>query len=144
PPLRDKKSIKAIWTGLKDGTIDMITSDHMPVDIEHKKIEFEYAQYGTIGLESAFGSLSSQLELSETIAFLTRGRKRFGLEEPEIKEGANANLTLFIPGGQRKFEREDIFSTSKNSLFLGSEITGQVVGIISGDICTLNDQSIKI
>lgn len=144
PPLRDKKTVKAIWAGIKDGTIDMITSDHMPVDIEHKKIEFEHAQYGTIGLESAFGSLLSQLELSETIDLLTRGRKRFGLEEPEIKEGSTANLTLFIPGGQRKFGKEDIFSTSKNSLFIGTEITGEVIGIISGDICTLNDQSIKI
>ena len=144
PPLRDKKSIKAFLAGLKDGTIDMITTDHMPVDIEHKKIEFEHAQYGTIGLESAFGSLLSRLELSETIELLTRGRKRFGLEEPEIKEGSIANLTLFSPNGKRKFEREDIFSTSKNSLFIGSEISGQVFGVISGDICTLNEQSIKI
>src|SRR5690606_2562261 len=144
PPLRDKKSITAIWAGLKDGTIDMITSDHMPVDIEHKKIEFEHAQYGTIGLESVFGSLANHLEIPEVIDLLTRGRKRFGLEEPEIKEGSTANLTLFTPGGQRTFERENIYSTSKNSLFLGSEITGHVIGIISGDICTLNDQSIKI
>lgn len=144
PPLRDKKTIKSLLAGLKDGTIDMITSDHMPVDIEHKKIEFEHAQYGTIGLESAFGSLLAILGLNDTIDLLTRGRERFGLLEPEIKEGSIANLTLFSPNGQRIFEKEDIFSTSKNSLFMGSEITGQVIGIISGDICTLNDQSIKI
>jgi dihydroorotase len=141
PPLRDKKSIKALWAGLKDGTIDMITTDHMPVDVEHKKIEFEHALYGTIGLESAFGSLLSNTGLFETIDFLTRGRERFGLKEPEIKEGEAANLTLFTPKGKEQFGRENIYSTSRNSLFLGTEITGKVIGIISGDICNLNDQS---
>lgn len=144
PPLRDKKSIKSLLAALKDGTIDMITTDHMPIDIEHKKIEFEHAQYGTIGLESAFGSLLSNFGINEAIDLLTRGRKRFGLEEPEIKIGSPANLSLFTPYGERKFGREDIFSTSKNSLFTGYGITGQVIGIISGDICTLKDQSIKI
>jgi len=138
PPLRDKKSIKALWAGIKDGTIDMITTDHMPVDVEHKKIEFEHAHYGTIGLESAFGSLLSNLSLEETVNLLTRGRERFGLEEPKIKSGASANLTIFTPEGKSKFERENIFSTSKNSVFLKKEIKGKVLGIISGDICILN------
>lgn len=142
PPLRDKKSIKALWTGLKDGTIDMITTDHMPVDIEHKKIEFEHALYGTIGLESAFGSLLAVSNLDQTIDFLTRGRERFGLEVPEIKEGKTANLTFFTPEGKGEFGLENIRSTSKNSLFLGFKITGKVIGIVSRDICTLNDQSI--
>lgn len=141
PPLRDKKSIKALWAGLKDGTIDMVTTDHMPVDIEHKKIEFEHALYGTIGLESAFGSLLSHVSLEDTIDLLTRGRERFGLVNPAIIQGERANLTLFTPIGKTKFGSKNIYSTSRNSLFLGSEITGNVLGVISGDICTLNDQS---
>ncbi len=141
PPLRDKKSIKALWVGLKDGTIDMITTDHMPVDIEHKKIEFEHALYGTIGLESAFGVLLANSSLDETIDLLTRGRERFGLEDPEIKESKAANFTLFTPKGKSTFGVENIYSTSRNSIFTGSEIAGKVIGIISGDICTLNDQS---
>lgn len=141
PPLRDKQSLKALKAGLKDGTIDMITSDHMPVDIEHKKIEFEHALFGTIGLESAFGSLLSNFSLEETIDLLTRGRERFGLANPKINEGEPANLTMFTTAGKEPFGREHIYSTSKNSLFMGYEISGRIIGIISGDICTLNDQS---
>jgi dihydroorotase len=59
PPLRIESDCKALVEGLKDGTIDMVTSDHNPINIEHKKIEFDYAENGTIGLESAFGALNS-------------------------------------------------------------------------------------
>ncbi|VAW25721.1 Dihydroorotase, partial [hydrothermal vent metagenome] len=52
PPLRTLKDTKALIKGINDGTIDMITSDHNPIDIEHKKVEYKNAKYGTIGLES--------------------------------------------------------------------------------------------
>lgn len=133
PPLRTKKDIKALIKGLKDGTIDMVTSDHNPIDIEHKKVEFEHALYGSIGLESAFGSLLNLFSLEETIAFLTKGRARFGIPEPEIKEGNTVNLSLFTPDGAYVFTKENIRSTSKNSLFLNSTLKGKVYGIISGN-----------
>ena len=57
PPLRTKKDTEALVAGVLDGSIDCITSDHNPIDIEHKKVEFDRAKYGTIGLESLFGSL---------------------------------------------------------------------------------------
>lgn len=133
PPLRTKKDIKALIKGLKDGTIDMVTSDHNPIDIEHKKVEFEHALYGTIGLESAFGSLLNLFSLEETIAFLTKGRTRFGIPEPEIKEGNEANLSLFSPEGTYVFTQQNILSTSKNSLFLNSTLKGKVYGIVTGN-----------
>lgn len=132
PPLRTKKDIKALIKGLKDGTIDMVTSDHNPIDIEHKKVEFEHALYGTIGLESAFGSLLNLFSLEETIAFLTNGRARFGIPVPEIKEGNKANLSLFSPEGISVFAPQNIGSSSKNSIFLNSALKGKVYGIISG------------
>jgi dihydroorotase len=133
PPLRTKKDTKALIKGLKDGTIDMVTSDHNPIDIEHKKVEFENALYGTIGLESAFGSLLNVFSLEETIAFLTKGRARFGIPEPEIKEGNKANLSLFTPEGKYVFTSQNILSSSKNSVFLNSTLKGKVYGIISGN-----------
>jgi len=133
PPLRTKKDIRALIKGLKDGTIDMVTSDHTPIDIEHKKVEFEHALYGTIGLESAFGSLLNIFSLEETIAFLTKGRTRFGIPEPEIKEGDRANLSLFTPEGKYVFTSQNIHSSSKNSIFLNSTLKGKVYGIISGN-----------
>lgn len=53
PPLRSQTDIDALIEGVKDGTIDMVTSDHNPLDVEHKRVEFDHASYGTIGLESA-------------------------------------------------------------------------------------------
>mgnify|MGYP002795022029 CR=1 FL=1 len=132
PPLRTKKDIKALIKGLKEGTIDMVTSDHSPIDIEHKKVEFEYALFGSIGLESAFGALLQVFTLDETIKFLTGSRKRFGLKIPVIKEGKRANLSLFSPEGTYNFTTQHIHSSSKNSIFLDSKLNGKVYGIISG------------
>lgn len=139
PPLRTKKTLKSLLAGLKDGTIDMVTTDHTPIDIEHKKVEFEQALYGTIGLESAFGALLNIVSLEETIDYLTRGRGRFGIAVPEIAKGKTANLSLFTPKGKYTFTKENIFSSSRNSLFLEHELTGKVYGIISGNNIKINE-----
>jgi len=137
PPLRTKSDSKALIKGLKNGTIDFVTSDHIPMDIEHKRVEFDNAKSGSIGLESAFGALNTIFELEETVSFLTKGRSRYQVETPELKEGCKACLTLFNPDGEYTFETTDILSTSKNSMFLGSELKGKVYGIINNDQSTL-------
>lgn len=139
PPLRNKQDIKSLIKGIKDGTIDMVTSDHNPIDVEHKKVEFEHALYGTTGLETSFGGLLTMTDVHTSIALLTRGRTRFGIEEPEIEEGSHADLSLFTPTGKKLFSIQDISSTSKNSLFLEKELKGKVYGIISGNQQTLRD-----
>ena len=70
PPLRTAKDIKALIKGLNEGTIDAVTSDHNPIDIENKKIEFDHALYGSIGLESCFGALNNTLDIEKTIKYL--------------------------------------------------------------------------
>ena len=138
PPLRTNTDIEALIEGLKDGTIDMITSDHNPIDIEHKKIEFDHAKYGTIGLESAFGTLLTTFTLKKTVELLTRGKSRFGIQPSIVDIGHEANLTLFNPKGSREFDVSMIRSTSKNSMFLGSEVLGTVYGIINNNQIILN------
>ncbi|MDR5590113.1 dihydroorotase [Christiangramia sp. SM2212] len=133
PPLRTKKDIKALIKGLKDGTIDMVTSDHNPIDVEHKKVEFDNALYGSLGLETAFGALCKIFETETAVKFLTNGKIRFNIEDHEIKEGEIADLSLFVPGEEYKFSEKDIFSTSKNSIFLNKELTGKTIGIISNN-----------
>ncbi len=80
PPLRTDSDLEALINGLKDGTIDMVTSDHNPIDVEDKKIEFEYAKNGTLGLESAFGALNSLFTTKKAVQLLTKGKQRFGLK----------------------------------------------------------------
>ena len=131
PPLRTEKDRKALIKGLQNGTIDMVTSDHNPIDVEHKKVEFDNALYGTIGLESAFGALNSVLDLDKTIALLTAGKERFGITRNAIKEGEKVDLSLFSPGENYTFGKNDIFSSSSNSIFLNKKLSGKGNGVVT-------------
>ncbi len=133
PPLRTKRDTKALLKGVLEETIDFVTTDHTPLDVEEKSIEFDNAAYGTIGLESAFGILSQLFDLETTVSLLTKGRERYGLETPKFDIGEKACLTLFNPEGTYIFTKENCISTSKNSAFLGLEHKGKVYGIISNN-----------
>jgi dihydroorotase len=138
PPLRTETDRLALIGGVKNGTIDMITSDHNPIDIEHKKMDFDTAKSGTIGLESAFGALLTVLPVETVIEKLTAARTAFGIESPSITEGAKANLSLFNPEGKNTYTSEAIRSKSKNSAFIGTEIKGKVYGIVNQNQLILN------
>ncbi|MCV2487084.1 dihydroorotase [Flavobacterium sp. SH_e] len=131
PPLRTEVDRQALLNGVADGTIDLITSDHNPIDIEFKKMEFDTAKNGTIGLESAFGALLTVLPVETIVSKLTAARSIFGLENNTIEEGAKANITLFTTEGKSTFTKENILSKSKNSAFLGTELKGSVYGIFN-------------
>ena len=133
PPLRTENDRKALLKGIKDGAIDMITSDHNPIDIEHKKMEFDGAKSGTIGMESAFGALMTVLPLEIVIEKLTSGKETFGIEIQTINEGSRANITLFNPEPKNLFTKSSILSKSKNSAFLDMKLQGKVYGIVNQD-----------
>ncbi|NNK88294.1 MAG: dihydroorotase [Flavobacteriaceae bacterium] len=133
PPLRTEDDRKALVAGLKDGTIDMVTSDHNPLDIELKKVEFDHASFGTVGLESAFGALQTVLPYKTAIRLLTRGRARFHNPGPSITVGDPLDVTLFDPDFSYGFTRADILSKSKNSIFLNSKLKGRVYGVMSNN-----------
>jgi dihydroorotase len=133
PPLRTSKDISALKQGLKEGIIDFVTSDHTPIDIEEKRIEFDNATYGTIGLENAFGVLNKLFDTETAVSLLSKGRERYGLSPVTIKKGSLANLTLFDPESEYIFTKEDCISTSKNSMFFGEKMKGKVYGIIANN-----------
>lgn len=138
PPLRTEADRLALIEGVRNGTIDLITSDHNPIDIEHKKMDFDTAKSGTIGLESAFGALLTVLPLETVIEKLTAARALFGIENPTISVGAISNLSLFNPEGKSTFTSESILSKSKNSAFIGTETKGKVYGIMNQNQLILN------
>ena len=132
PPLRTEKDVKALIKGVSDGTIDMIVSDHNPIDVENKKVEFENGLYGTTGLESLFGSALTALPLETVVKCLTENpMNRFGIPGSLIEEGEVADLTLFDPEVKYVFTEDRIMSKSKNSAFLGKNLKGQAYGIYS-------------
>lgn len=139
PPLRPDTERKALIKGILDGTIDCITSDHNPIDIENKKLEFDLAKDGTVGLESAFGALQTLLPLDIIVEKLNAAKAIFGIENHEIAEGAPASFTLFNPEGNWTFEKTDIKSKSKNSAFLGQKLKGKAYGIYNQGKLILNN-----
>lgn len=138
PPLRDEATRKALLKAVKDGVIDAITTDHNPIDIEHKKMEFDLAKDGTIGMESAFGALGTILPAEVIVSKLTAGRKLFGLDQVSLAEGEKACLTLFDPDADWTFSADDILSKSKNSAFLGKKMKGKVYGVFNNGQLILN------
>ncbi|MDG2357113.1 MAG: dihydroorotase [Polaribacter sp.] len=139
PPLRTKTDVKGLQKAIKSGVIDIITSDHNPIDIEHKKVEFSEAKNGVIGLESAFGAINSVLNLEDFIANLTSKPKAiFGLENHSIKENNIAEITLFNPQKEYNFTKENIISTSKNSPFLNKKLKGNAYGIYANKQLIIN------
>jgi dihydroorotase len=139
PPLRDETTRKALIEAVIDGTIDCITSDHNPLDIEHKKLEFDLAKDGTIGLESAFGALQTVLPLEVIIEKLTACKSIFGIENSTINIGETANLSLFETKRDWKFVKENILSKSKDSAFLGQTMKGKALGIINNGQLIINN-----
>lgn len=137
PPLRTKVDVDALIVGIKDGTVDMITSDHNPLDVELKKVEFDHAEYGTIGLETAFGALLKNFTLKQTIGLLTRGKERFGIINSPIQKGEKADLTLFNPNKTYNFTKENIYSKSHNSMYLNTQLKGEVYGVIANNAMKL-------
>jgi dihydroorotase len=135
PPLRSQEDVNALWDGLLDNTIDVICSDHTPQDIESKEQEFDTAAFGMISLETTYALLQStntKLSLSQLISKLTiNPRKIVKLSIPELKEGVDANLTLFSPSQKWTLGLREIKSKSRNTPFIGKSFTGKVLAIVN-------------
>jgi dihydroorotase len=129
PPLRNEGDRQALIAAVLDNTIDCITSDHNPIDIENKKMEFDLAKNGTIGMESAFGALQTILPLEKIIEKLTFGKSILGFENQKVKVKNKAIFTLFTVDDNWTFGKEHILSKSKNSAFIGQQMKGKVIGI---------------
>ena len=133
PPLRTETDRKALIDGVLNNVISVITSDHCPVNIEQKQLEYDLADYGSIGLESAFGALQTILPTEVIVEKFTSKKSYFNIENSSISEGNKAELTLFNPNEEWVFGKENILSFSKNSIMIGKKMKGKVYGIITNN-----------
>ena len=132
PPFRLESDKKALIEGVKDGTIDCIVSDHIPQDEECKKLEFDYAEFGMLNLETLYAQLSAVFTKEVLVnAIAVNPREILGLDLPEIKVGSVANLTVFDPDLKWEFKKSK--SKSKNSKLLGTELKGRAIALVNGE-----------
>ena len=143
PPLRSAADRTALIEGLLDGTIDVLVSGHKPEDVENKKLEFDHAAFGMTNLETAFAvarTFAKELPLEVILEKMTVNPRRIlNLPQPEIKENAEANLTFFQPDAGWVYAGEKVRSKSKNSPFIGMELTGKVFGTVHKGQFTRNE-----
>lgn len=136
PPLRSEQNRKELIKLLKAGKIDVISSDHSPEDEEHKKLEFDHANFGMASIESFFPVLYTAvghaMDLDKLVAtFSINPRRILDLEIPEIKEGVRANLTVFSITEKSIFEKKHLKTKAYNVAEIGKELIGKVIAVYS-------------
>lgn len=136
PPLRAETDRLALIKGLKDGTIDCISSNHCPRETEAKELEFAYADFGAAMLSTAFAAartgIDDALSEEELISLLTtKPAEIYGLSVAKIKEKQQAELTFYQFDEQWTPTLNDIKSKSKNAPLIGKKLKGKVIGVLN-------------
>ncbi len=138
PPLRTWKDVQAIKDALRDGTIDVVATDHAPHAPHEKQWEFADAPFGIIGLETAFPLTmglvdEGVLTLEQAIAKLTCEPARvFGLKKGTLAAGADADVTIIDPAESWEVDPTRFRSKSRNSPYGGWKVKGRVHRTIVG------------
>ncbi len=131
PPLKGHEDVEGLFAGLADGTIDAIASDHAPHDKDSKLVEFSRATVGILGLQTSLPllvemSLKGAMSRKRMVDLLCAGPSRsFGLPYGTLKVGSDADVVVLDPKRTWVFSEQDVRSKSKNSPFVGKELTGQ-------------------
>ncbi|MEK7868318.1 MAG: dihydroorotase [Candidatus Omnitrophota bacterium] len=133
PPLRTKDDVLAIKEGLKDGTIDVIASDHAPHTENEKEIEFEHAEFGSIGLETELAVSVTELigkgllTWSELVKKISLNPARIlDINKGTLGSGKDADITIVSPDKEWVVNKVGFVSKSKNSAFIGRKLKGVV------------------
>ncbi|MCO6494766.1 MAG: dihydroorotase [Bacteroidetes bacterium] len=143
PPLRTEKHRKALIAGLKDGTVDAISSGHRPLDTEVKDVEFIYAKYGASTLQSVWPMLIKELEnklsISQIASFLSYGPETvLGINPSQFEYGYIDNFVITNPKSDWMLDKKSNMSLSENSPFMNINHNFRVIAIFSKNKLTFN------
>ncbi|MEO7209710.1 MAG: dihydroorotase [Chitinophagaceae bacterium] len=135
PPLRSRTDMMALRKAVLNGDVDCIVTHHQPHDWDEKTVEFEYAKFGMIGLQTCFAVINTILPtLSDTQLielFSTNARSIFNLPSAGIEEGLPAEFSIYKRSGNFVFDEKENYSLSKNSAFFGKKLNGSIKGIFT-------------
>jgi dihydroorotase len=135
PPLRTEADRLALWQGLKEGTIQSVVSDHHPIEVEYKELEFDQAAFGTVGLETlalAFLDEAKKQGLSKPDQYFSHAPAAFlGISQPELRVG-EVMKGMVISQNNQEYSASQIVSKSKNSIFIGSTFSQRILGVFNG------------
>jgi dihydroorotase len=135
PPFRSQRDRDALIKGLMDDTIDVIVSDHTPVIIEEKSVEFEFASFGISTLPTAFSSiytaLEGDMELSAILHKMTIApREILGVKSPTIEEDQPARFTIISTAENTQWNKKQWAAKSINSPFISETLRGKVIATL--------------
>ena len=127
--MRTQNDREALLQGIKNGTIDLVCSNHTPHEDDCKNLEFQYADYGIIALTTTFAMLCTYTDLSVTdiVAQLSDNPRRiFGLPQPVFAPAEAADYTVFDTDTTWEVNDSTLFSKSKNTPLYGKTVQGKV------------------
>ena len=133
PPIRSAEDRAALIEGIKDGTIDMIATDHAPHSIEEKSRGLKDSAMGIVGLETAFAALNTHLvkrgiiSLEHLIKIMSINPRKVFRIEGGIEVGERADIVLLDTNKQWRVDSNNFYSMGKITMFDGREMTGDVV-----------------
>jgi dihydroorotase len=142
PPLRSEQDRQAMLAGLLDGTIDCIATDHAPHTVDDKKVEYDQAANGIVGLETAVALCldrlvgAGHLGLPQLVALLSTNPARvLGLPGGSLAPGSPADLTVLDLGKKRQVDPKHFESRSRNTPFAGWSLKGwPAMTIVAGRV----------
>ncbi|HTY00451.1 MAG TPA: amidohydrolase family protein, partial [Bacteroidota bacterium] len=138
PPLRTDEDREAVREGLRDGTIEVIATDHAPHSFDEKEVEYQSAPFGVVGLETALGLSVTELVRKNVLTLYqlveklsSNPRRILGIPPVRIAEGAQANLTIFDPSEGWIVDPKLFKSLSRNTPFGGFRLVGKPIAVLN-------------
>ncbi len=139
PPLRTKEDVEALKEGLRDGVMDVISTDHAPHTFADKNTSMKNAPFGIVGLETAacltyselvLGGYLTPMQMAEKMSY--NAAKILEMDKGDIQPGKEADIVIFDPEAEYTIDKNKFFSKGKNTPFHGRKVTGKVMYTICG------------
>lgn len=139
PPLRKAEDVQALKEGLRDGIMDVISTDHAPHTFDDKNTSMKKAPFGIVGLETAapltytelvLGGYLTPMQMAEKMSY--NAAKIIGIDKGDIQPGKVADIVIFDPNVTYQIDKNTFASKGKNTPFDGRTVTGKVRATIAG------------